>query len=84
MMYLQELAASHTHVPVFMSSLLQLPTLMGSFSNASQIIIVSANGKSLKSMETLIAKQCNVEISDQRFVIVGAENVPGFEAVANC
>ena len=43
-----------------------------------------ANGESLKPMRELIKKECGVDPEDTRFVIVGCEDVPGFEAVANC
>ena len=84
MMFFQELAREHSKVPVFMSALVQLPAVTCSFAKHEQIIIVTANGENLEAMHPLIAKETNTEVSDNRFIILGAENVPGFEAVANC
>lgn len=33
-------------------------------------------------MHDLIAKECGVDVDDERFEIIGAQDVPGFEAVA--
>jgi hypothetical protein len=32
-------------------------------------------------MHDLIARSCGVDVNDNRYVIVGCESVPGFEAV---
>eukprot|EP00392_Amoebophrya_sp_AT5.2_P011285 g11360.t1 len=33
-------------------------------------------------MKHLIARECGLHLDEERFLIVGAESVPGFEAVA--
>jgi hypothetical protein len=43
---------------------------------------MTANGKTLAPMQTLIAKECGFHAEEDRFIIVGCENVPGFEAAA--
>lgn len=46
-----------------------------------QVAIMTANGKTLAPMHDLITKWCGVDVTDNRYVIVGCEDVPGFEAV---
>ena len=43
---------------------------------------MTANADSLEPMRGLIRDECGVDTHDKRYHIVGAENVPGFEAVA--
>jgi hypothetical protein len=82
MMWLQALARQHTTKPVFMSSLSQLPAVTCSFSVNEKVAIFTANGKTLAPMKELIKDECGVDPMEARFVIVGCEDVPGFEAVA--
>ena len=82
MMYFQPLARTLTHVPVFMSSLCQLPAITCAFASNEEIIILTANGKSLQPMSDLIKKECGVNTNEDRYHIIGCEDVEGFEAVA--
>lgn len=84
MMYIQRYVREHqkTHCPVFMSALCQLPAVTCAFGKDEQIAILTANGETLKPMHRLIARECGVHIEEDRYVIYGAEKVPGFEAVA--
>jgi len=84
MMYYQKYIREHklTHCPVFMSALSQLPAVTCAYGNDEKIIIVTANKKTLDPMHDLIADECGVELEDNRFIIIGAQDVPGFEAVA--
>jgi hypothetical protein len=82
MMWLQALARKHTKLPVFMSSLAQLPAVTCSFSHSEKIAIMTANGKTLAPMKGLMEDECGVQSDDGRYFIVGCEDVPGFEAVA--
>ena len=54
MMFFQELAVNHSSVPVFMSSLVQLPIVTAAFQGGEQIAIFTANLTSLKPMTPLI------------------------------
>ena len=54
MMFFQELAVNHSSVPVFMSSLVQLPIVTAAFQGSEQIAIFTANLTSLKPMTPLI------------------------------
>ena len=82
MMYFQEIAREITHIPVFMSALCQLPAVTCAYSAFEQIIILTANSKTLEPMRDLIRVECGVDTQDQRYHIVGCEDVDGFEAVA--
>lgn len=82
MMYYQELARNYTKKPVFMSALAQLPAITCAFACDELIAIFTANGDSLKPMRSLIKEECGVDPEEKRFIIVGCEDVPGFEAVA--
>jgi len=82
MMYFQKLARRHTTKPVFMSALAQLPAVTCAFNSFELIAIFTANGKTLGPMRKLIKDECGVDPDEKRFIIVGCEDVPGFEAVA--
>ena len=82
MMWFQALARQHTHKPVFMSSLAQLPAVTCAYAAHERIIIMTANGKTLEPMRDLIRDECGVDTQAKRYIIVGAADVPGFEAVA--
>eukprot|EP00746_Dinoflagellata_sp_MGD_P142024 gnl/MRDRNA2_/MRDRNA2_75035_c0_seq1.p1 gnl/MRDRNA2_/MRDRNA2_75035_c0~~gnl/MRDRNA2_/MRDRNA2_75035_c0_seq1.p1 ORF type:complete len:794 (+),score=156.32 gnl/MRDRNA2_/MRDRNA2_75035_c0_seq1:152-2533(+) len=82
MMWLQALARKHTHKPVFMSSLAHLPAVTCAFAHFELIAIFTANSATLKPMKALIKDECGVDPDEKRYIIVGCENVPGFEAVA--
>jgi len=82
MMYFQALARRTIKKPVFMSSLSILPAITCAFNFHELIAIFTANSQTLKPMRPLIKDQCGVDPDEKRFVIVGCEDVPGFEAVA--
>lgn len=48
-----------------------------------KIAIFTANGKSLAPMLDLIKSSSGIDLESDRYIIVGCENVPGFDAVAN-
>jgi len=85
MMYLQPLAREVTNIPVFMSSLCLLEAMMGVYSHKCQIIVLTANRASLEPMRGLIKTECGGggDTHDNRYHIVGCEDVAGFEAVAH-
>lgn len=53
-----------------------------SYGNDEKVAILTANGETLKPMLKMIYQECGIEYDSRRFIIEGAENVPGFEAVA--
>ena len=76
----REITTSHT--PVFMSALAQLPAITAAFGQTEKIAIFTANSETLTPMKNLIRDECGVDPDEERFVIVGCQDVPGFEAVA--
>merc|ERR1739848_603720 len=82
MMYLQSHVRSHTKKPVVMSSIAQLPAILCALAVDEMVAIFTANGTTLSPMMPLIKEECGMDMTEKRFVIVGCENVPGFEAVA--
>lgn len=82
MMYLQKYVREKTPLPVFMSALAQLPAVTCGYASNEKIAILTANGKSLEPMHGLIKSECGVDATEDRYVLVGCEDVPGFEAVA--
>jgi len=81
MMQLQPLIRTWTKLPVFMSSLMQLSTVRAGFAPGEQIAIFSANGGDLNRMFETFKAECREDARDDAFVIVGCEDVDGFEAV---
>lgn len=65
-----------------MSSLSQLPGVTCAYAKNEDIIVMTANGATLEPMRDLIRDECGVDTQETRFRIVGAQDVPGFEAVA--
>jgi Asp/Glu/hydantoin racemase len=82
MMYYQDMVRKRSHLPVFMSSLAILPAVTTAFSSDEKIAIFTASGDSLTPMKDIIKKECGVDPSEERFVIVACDTIPGFEAVA--
>jgi hypothetical protein len=82
MMWFQELARTHTHKPVFMSALAQLPAVTCAFSPEEMMLIMTANGSTLAPMSNLIRDECGVDTQGDRYEVLGCEDVDGFEAVA--
>jgi len=82
MMYFQALARQHTYLPVFMSSLAQLPAVTCAYNKNELIAILTANSETLKPMRTLIKEECAVDPEEHRYIMVGCQDVDGFEQVA--
>jgi hypothetical protein len=81
MMYFQDMVRKRSHLPVFMSSLAQLPAVTCAYSSEEKIAILTANGETLQKMHDLIKSECHVDTDEDRYVIVSCKDVPGFEAV---
>ena len=65
-----------------MSSLSLLPAISCAFNPNATIAIMTANKGQLMLMEDLIMESCHVDTRAANLVMVGCEDVPGFEAVA--
>ena len=82
MINIQKIVRLYTDKPVFLSALMQLPMIVHSYQKSEKIAVFTANGNSLSKMNKLLYDLCSVDINNDKLVIVGCENVPGFEAVA--
>lgn len=70
-------------VPCFISALLQCHLLASMFAPDELILVLTANDKSLAPSFKKILTACHVAEKDQdRFVVRGCQDLPGFEAVA--
>ena len=81
MMYFQKLARDHSVTPVFMSSLAQLPALTCVFHQRAQICIFTASLTSLEAMKDVILDTIGSDADEVKFIMVGCEDVQGFDAV---
>mmetsp|Transcript_122028 Transcript_122028/g.304524 ORF Transcript_122028/g.304524 Transcript_122028/m.304524 type:complete len:729 (-) Transcript_122028:131-2317(-) len=82
MMAFQVLARKIATVPVFMSSMVQCPVIGAAFDAKDQILILTANGNSLKPQKDVLLNHCGFDVEEDRFVIRGCQDIPGFDAVA--
>jgi len=82
MMAFQPLARDVANVPVFMSSMVQCPMVSVAFDKYDQILILTANSATLQPQKEILLSQCGFDVDDDRFIIVGCQDVPGFDAVA--
>ena len=65
-----------------MSSLILLPTIISAYNKTEQIVIFTANYSTLEPMRDLIRKECGINTGEKRFIIIGCQDIPGFDAVA--
>lgn len=83
MHFYQELLRDSAHVPVFMSALVQVPTMALALDADERILILTANESSfMKSREKLLSVDGKAFCDLDRLLVRGCEDVPGFEAVA--
>ena len=82
-MWFQEEARLFTSKPVVMSSLAILPALHSALGSDGKIAILSANSNSLKPMHDTVARECGVDFNADCYVLVGCQDVEGFDAVAS-
>jgi hypothetical protein len=81
MLWWQEMAEKATRRAVIMSSLCVLPAVTTAYRNHGKIAIFSANGEMLERMHDVIREMCGVETHEEKYIIVGCEDVPGFEPI---
>jgi len=82
MMAFQVIARKIASAPVFMSAMVQCPSIAAAFDPRDQILILTANGKSLEPQKEILLNSCGFDVNEDRFVIVGCQDVDGFDAVA--
>jgi len=76
------MAAQIAKVPVFMSSMMQCPMVSACFDTSDKVLVLTANSETLKPLKRTLLNHCGFDVDDARFKIVGCQDVPGFEAVA--
>jgi hypothetical protein len=82
MMAFQVIARRTAKVPVFMSSMVQCPMVSVSIDKYEKIMVMTANSATLKPQKDALLEHCGFDVDEDRFVIVGLQDVPGFNAVA--
>ena len=75
MMNFESIARNVTKIPIFMSSLCQLPAVTCGYAAKEQIMITTAYGRSLELTRNLIKDECGVEPEETCYNIVGCEDV---------
>jgi len=82
MINIQNLILQHTDKPVFLSSLIQLPTIVNTFNKDQIIAIFTANSLTLEPIRNKLKEMCGLDKHQHRFEIIGCQDVKGFDAVA--
>uniref|UniRef100_A0A7S1RCX9 Uncharacterized protein n=1 Tax=Alexandrium catenella TaxID=2925 RepID=A0A7S1RCX9_ALECA len=82
MMAFQPIASKIANVPVFMSAMVQCPMVSVAFDKYDKVLILTANSETLKPQKEVLLSRCGFDVDDNRFVIYGCQDVPGFDAVA--
>ncbi|CAL1143000.1 unnamed protein product [Cladocopium goreaui] len=85
MMAFQPLASAIASVPVFMSAMMQCPMISIAFDKYDKILILTANGDSLKPQKETLLKQCGFNVDDRRFMWAVAGDMAGMgDAETSC
>ncbi len=79
----QQFIQKQTELPVFMSSVLLAPAILPLIDPSEKVAIMTANSKSLEPALPGMLEQCGLQGGIDRFLVVGCQDVPGFDAVAN-
>jgi len=84
MMHYQSEARALCKVPCFVSALLQASMLASIFARDELILVLTANGPALQQHVSSLLRDSGVkdEADQQRFIVAGCQDLPGFEAVA--
>lgn len=82
MMAYQKLVCEISKLPVFMSSLLQIPIIAASIEPHETIGILSANSNTLKPNMKKLMTECGVNVELDQLYVIGCQEIPGFDAVA--
>ena len=82
MINIQQVVTQHTSKPVFLTSLVQLPTIINTFSKDEVIAVFTANSDTLDPIKTHLKRMCGIPENENRILIVGCQHVDGFQAVA--
>ena len=83
MINIEALVRSQTDKPVFLSSLDQLPVILSSIGPDAEVAVLTANDQSLGLIESRLDRLAGLVDHSPRLQILGCQNIPGFEAVAD-
>merc|ERR1719321_2273192 len=61
--------------------MVQCPMVSVAYDKFDKILILTANDKTLKPQKDILLNSCGFSVDDDRFIIIGAQDVPGFDAV---
>jgi hypothetical protein len=78
----QKLIQEHTILPVFMTSLLQIPIACANIKPDEKIGIISANSESLTPNLKTLFKKIGINVNMEQIQVIGFQNVIGFDALA--
>ena len=82
MINIQDIVNDSTNKPVFLTSLVGLPSITNAFDNNETIAVLTANSNSLDPILPRLLNMSGIsEKNKQRLQIVGCQNVDGFDAV---
>jgi len=82
MLWLQRTARSLTGLPIFLSPLCQMPTVLCTHGCSEKIAIFTLDAIALERMHQLIIDECGVNLHDEQFVVVDCGDLPGLAATA--
>lgn len=51
------------------------------FDKYDKVAILTANSKTLKPQKEVLLSGCGFDVDDDRFIIIGCQDIPGFDAV---
>lgn len=78
--YYQQEAAAALSVPVFLSSMLQVPLILASLQPSQRLGVITASPTALNDR---VFEQCNIT-EPSRLAIIGAKDLSGFKGVMEC
>ncbi len=82
MMQYQDFVRKQTDLPVFMSSIIFAPVILPMLGPSDKVAILTANSVALNPALPGMLDAIGLKGQEDRFVVVGCQDVPGFEAVA--
>merc|ERR1719259_882166 len=62
--------------------MVQCPIIAAALDPTEKILILTANDNSLRPQKEVLLSSCGFSVNEERFVIKGCQDVPGFDAVA--
>lgn len=81
MIRIQDTIRRHTQTPVFLSSLIQLPTIVHSINPEAEIGVFTANSENLEAIELELDSLSGLRDHSHRLRVIGCQSIPGFDAV---